>query len=207
MPQSPRSRNAISPSSCKSTWRTVGWPASTTPKATWSSCTKGTPQNSLIAGDTKAVANVLASEEVAMELGVWSRFAALMLAAVSLSGCGQSGNAGAIPQSAAAIAGAHRASGSSGDLVYVATSHAIVVLTYPQMKIVQSLPSPYAYSGICSDQSNGNVYVAGGTEVVVYAHGATSPIATLYPPAGYGSLVACAVDPTTGNLIVTSLDG
>ncbi len=40
--------------------------------------------------------------------------------------------------------------------------------------------------------------------MVVYAHGGTSPIATLTPPSGYHSLVSCAVDRTTDNLIVTS---
>jgi hypothetical protein len=127
------------------------------------------------------------------------------LASVLLTGCGgQSATTSAMPQGSAAQARAHQASGSYGDLVYVATSNAIVVLTYPQLEIVQSLPSPYAYSGICSDPNNGNVYVAAGSEVIVYAHGGTSPIATLTPPSGYHSLVSCAVDPTTDNLIVTS---
>ena len=72
----------------------------------------------------------------------------------------------------------------NGDLVYVSTAKAIQVLTYPDMKIVQSLPAPYAYSAICSDPNNGNIYIAAGTEVVVYAHGGTQPTAILNPPTG-----------------------
>ena len=124
-----------------------------------------------------------------------------------LAACSQSGADRPVIPSATGQAGAHGISGSYGDLVYVSTAKAIQVLTYPDMKIVQSLPAPYAYSAICSDPNNGNIYIAAGTEVVVYAHGGTQPTAILNPPTGASSLNACAVDPTTGNLVVTSLEG
>ena len=53
----------------------------------------------------------------------------------------------------------------------------------------------------CSD-SKGNVFISGGTEVVEFAHGGTTPIATYsiayYPATG------CSVDPESGSLAVVN---
>lgn len=120
---------------------------------------------------------------------------------VLLAGCG--GSSVTVPSATTEAARMHRASGASGDLVYATTSKGIVVLSYPPLKVVQTLPVSYAYSAICSDPKNGTVYVVEQNEVVVYAHGGTSPIATLNPPSSDGYLTACSVDPMTGNLAVS----
>jgi|SRR5579862_5019499 len=124
-----------------------------------------------------------------------------LAAGAMLPACG--GLQNATPQSVEAQSRVRRASGSYGDLIYVSTSKAIVVLAYPGLKIVQSLPVSYAYSDICSDPKNGNVYIVEKTQVVVYAHGGTSPIGSLGPPLSNGYMQACSVDPLTGNLAVS----
>lgn len=60
--------------------------------------------------------------------------------------------------------------------------------------------------GQCID-SSGNVYIvdAGAHVISEFAHGGTSPIATA--PDDYGTPSGCAVDPTTGNVAVSNLDG
>jgi hypothetical protein len=144
-----------------------------------------------------------------VRLGFSRHISGVGLAIALLTGCGglQNTVSGGVPQGGALTnqGTAHRSLSSSGDLLYVATSKAIVVVSYPQFKIVGSLPLSYGYSGICSDPNNGNVFVAESTQVVVYAHGGTSPIATLSPPSGYTNLSACSVDPTTDNLAVSSM--
>jgi hypothetical protein len=138
-------------------------------------------------------------------MGIRAYCRALIVGGVGLLLAGCSGSStGVTAPPATAAASVRRSAGTSGDLVYVSTSTAVKVLSYPGLKVVQSLPSSYSYSGICSDPNNGNVYVAAATQVIVYAHGGTTPIATLTPPSGYHSLVACAVDPTTDNLVVSS---
>jgi hypothetical protein len=132
--------------------------------------------------------------------------------AALLPGCGgsQSGLAaqsGALPN--ALRPASHRvrnASGSYGDLVYVTTSRAIVMLSYPQWKIVGTISGGFANSEICADPRDGNVFVTELGQIVEYAHGGTKPIATLDAPSPYQLLGGCAVDPTTGNLAVASYD-
>jgi DNA-binding beta-propeller fold protein YncE len=64
--------------------------------------------------------------------------------------------------------------------------------------------------GECVDKT-GDVFVAefggnaGTAAILEYAHGGTSPIATLSDP-GYHP-ESCSIDPTTGNLAVTNDDG
>jgi len=55
---------------------------------------------------------------------------------------------------------------------------------------------------VCSDPSNGNVFVTADNRIDEYTHGGTSPIATLTPPSGDASLWGCSIDVTTGNLAV-----
>ncbi|MBV8530047.1 MAG: hypothetical protein JO104_01920 [Candidatus Eremiobacteraeota bacterium] len=93
-----------------------------------------------------------------------------------------------------------------GDLLYVTGGcGGTCVLSYPKGKAVGALPVGGA--GLCSDR-RGNVFIAtatasGNAVVYEYAHGGTSPKATLSLP---GLLAeGCSVDPTTGNLAVTYL--
>jgi hypothetical protein len=82
------------------------------------------------------------------------------------------------------------------------------MLNYPQGQVQAQFQTPYGTPlGACADQ-NGNVFVSvetgGGGDIFEYAHGGTSPIATLddYD----GTPAACFVDPTTGNLAVANQD-
>lgn len=121
------------------------------------------------------------------------------------------GGVGTIPAAASPATERHSwmAPGvASGDLLYVAddNSGAVFVYTYnpPAMKFAGVLtgagPGP-----MCVDKQqnvwivadNGFTYAA--TE---YAHGGTAPIAVLMDPAGPPT--GCAVDPTTGNLALSS---
>ena len=138
----------------------------------------------------------------------------IALVAENLSGCGGA-RSSAVPQSAMTQAQDHKASGrswmlpeaKSGDLIYAATVHAIVVMSYPQGKVVAKILGDYGDSEVCSDPNNGNVFVANGDEdVVEYAHGGTTPIATLKAPSGDKGLNGCAVDPATGDLAVATYE-
>ena len=65
------------------------------------------------------------------------------VAIIMLAGCGgwQAGGPGAMPIGAAASSSqAHPLSGSSGDLIYATTVPAIVVMSYPQGKVVAKIP-------------------------------------------------------------------
>ncbi len=132
-----------------------------------------------------------------------------------LVGCGGS-QTGAVPQGAAAQALGHRESGKSwmkpeaknSDLLYVGSPSAddVYVYSYPGGTLVGTITGFDDPLGICSD-ANGNVRITNtGTSdyayLVEYAHGGTSPIATLDDTSF--SPQACAVDATTGNLAVAN---
>jgi WD40 repeat protein len=94
------------------------------------------------------------------------------------------------------------------DLLYVSSRDGnVYVFTYPGGAPVGTLSGFDIPEGLCSDR-NGNVWVTNEGDVsgmgylLEYAHGGTSPIATLSDP--YESPVACAIDPTTGNLAVAN---
>ena len=59
----------------------------------------------------------------------------------------------------------------------------------------------YSYTGtyVCSDPTIGNAFIPQSNGIGEYAHGATSPSATL-SVSGYYIDGGCSVDPTTGNL-------
>lgn len=90
-------------------------------------------------------------------------------------------------------------------LLYVSSvlSNDVYVYALSTQKLVGTLTdfsSPY---GLCVDKS-ANVWVVndGAQDVVEYAHGGTSPLATLSDPGEYPE--GCSVDRTTGNLAVTN---
>lgn len=92
-------------------------------------------------------------------------------------------------------------------LAYVSdsgTTGLVYVFSYPTGKRVGTLTGFYFPTGECVDK-HGDVWVLNmSPEVIVeYAHGGTSPIATLDDPVGGFS---CSVDPTTGNLAIASVD-
>ena len=150
-----------------------------------------------------------------------SRLALTLGAATALlAACGGSqppiGAPGVVPQSSAIAA--HSGSRvlpdvkKGGDLLYVLPEitkkcPGTCVYSYPQGKLVQSLNLSGA--DVCSD-GQGNVFITGqgkyGSEIVEYAHGGTSPIATL--SLGQGAEAGgCGLDPGTGNLAVTYYSG
>jgi hypothetical protein len=133
-------------------------------------------------------------------------------ASVLLAGCGGPqptiGAPGAMPQSrAVALRIAHggqgkRTEGTDQDLLYVATSGGILMLSWPGGKMIGKITSHSEYPYVCADPRNGDIFVPESGAINEYAHGGTSPIATLTPPSGYVNLTGCSVDPTTGNLAV-----
>ena len=93
---------------------------------------------------------------------------------------------------------------SSGDLVYAASGANVYIYSYPGGKQVGELTGFHDALGACSD-ANGKVWItdaAGnytGGSLVEYAHGGTTPIATLEDQGDFIP-IACSVDPSTGNL-------
>jgi hypothetical protein len=132
-------------------------------------------------------------------------------AAVLLGGCGTFRQI-VIPQGLASVA---RVDGvrswmlpeaKSEDLLYVANySAAVTVYDYNTLKLVGTL-SVSSPGGECSDE-HGNVFITNvrSASITEYTHGGTSPIATLVDTNFYSG--DCFVDPTTGDLCVSNLDG
>jgi hypothetical protein len=128
-----------------------------------------------------------------------------------LAGCGgaETGTTGAVPlgTTAAPIPDSVKRQ----TLIYVSSDDDnVYVFAYPSGKLVQTLTG-FGYPGdVCSD-SNGNVWITNASSgsyrrgyLVEYAHGGTTPIATLddaHLPD------ACAVDPSTGNLAAVNGNG
>ncbi len=86
-------------------------------------------------------------------------------------------------------------------------SGGVLVYTYlPALRFVGVLATPSHPGGECVDKAQ-NVFVtdlASGSHVTYeYAHAGASPIAILGDPGGTPS--SCAIDPTTGDLAVTSV--
>ncbi len=93
-----------------------------------------------------------------------------------------------------------------GDLLYVTDTitNDLYVFSYPKGKLVQTIPYLAEPAGECVDAS-GNVFVAntGGNDILEFAHGGTSAIATLQDPGFFP--IGCAIDPGSGNLAVANL--
>ena len=96
----------------------------------------------------------------------------------------------------------------NADLLYIsdAESNDLYAYSYPKAQLEGTVTGLSGPEGECVDKA-GNVFVANtlATQILEYAHGGTSPIATL-DDSGYYP-VGCAVDPTTGNLAVTNICG
>jgi hypothetical protein len=134
-------------------------------------------------------------------------------AAAIIGGC----NAFSTPGTPSTLGNATRVDGpaagdvaSNGDLVYGSHScGGLCVFSYPRLKQVGSVTIPSGTAGyLCSD-AHGNVFVlpagtSGGT-IYEYAHGGTTPVATLSDSGpNAGTTRGCSVDSTTGNLAVTN---
>ncbi len=93
------------------------------------------------------------------------------------------------------------------DLLYIADdgTNDVYAYAYPHIKLKGTLTGFVEPYGECVDNV-GDVFIAdmGGSDIVEYAHGGTSPIAVLSDP-GYVP-VACSVDPSSGTLAVTNVE-
>jgi hypothetical protein len=95
---------------------------------------------------------------------------------------------------------------AASPLLYVSDIGAedVDVLSYPGGKQVGTLTGFKEPAGVCTDRK-GDVFIAdgGNNRIVEYAHGGTTPIATLQG-GGPGTPLGCSVDPKSGNLAVTN---
>jgi hypothetical protein len=143
-----------------------------------------------------------------MKLSHMGRLVTLMTTVtLALTGCGGAGTT--VPQGATTQSRTHQASGKAWMLPEVkgeALIYAVggcggtCVLSYPKGKLVGELTGAYGDAG-CSD-SEGNVFISESTEVVEFAHGGTTPVATYGTP--YTPPVGCSVDTESGNLAVVN---
>lgn len=135
---------------------------------------------------------------------------AALLAACSGAGAPLGATSGYAPEARALLDGSHSGSwmapdAKSLDLLYIADAGTgdVDVYSYPATKLEGKLTG-FTPHGLCTD-TTGDVFVTNGSaaEILEYAHGGTKPIRTLSDPGYFPH--NCAVDPTTGNLAVTSL--
>jgi hypothetical protein len=144
-----------------------------------------------------------------------SRIVFVVLVAIALGACGATfpqdpASAGPAQTNTQRVASARPwmlPEAGSEDLLYVFTENsAIYVFSYPTGKLVGSLTGFSGIYGECVDAA-GDVWVTNFSppEIIEYAHGATSPKATL-SDAG-SEPWGCSVDPTTGDLAVANYDG
>jgi hypothetical protein len=138
------------------------------------------------------------------------RIAPVIIATIILAACAGPG-AGTAPQSFAPAARSMTASRMAPDakqqpsLLYVSSvlTNDVYVYSYPKGTLEGTLTGFSTPYGLCSDGA-GNVWIVndGANEIVEYAHGGTTPIATLSDPNEFPE--GCSVDSTTGNLAVTN---
>lgn len=90
-------------------------------------------------------------------------------------------------------------------LLYVSDyqNDAVFVFSFPDGELKGTLSAFAGPFGECTDRA-GNVFITNAKppEILEFAHGGTSPIATIKDSGQYP--YACSVDPTTGNLAVTN---
>ena len=130
------------------------------------------------------------------------------LTLVAVSGCGGDVAPGRAPFSSPQRASTDRSGTPTSpetrghDLLYVSNAYSLYVYTYPRLRRVAKVEH-LTPAGLCADAS-GNVFVTNSLArtILEYAHGGTSPIATLEDP-GYLP-VGCSIDPRTGNLAVVN---
>jgi hypothetical protein len=132
------------------------------------------------------------------------------IAFVAIAGCGGSSGAPTATTAVepAILNNAHArawmsARGVRSNLLYVSDtiSSAIFVYTYPGLKLAGYLPTGSEPAALCVDKAQ-NVWVTLSSNVLLeYAHGATSPFASLGSPKI--DPLNCAVDPRSGDLAVS----
>jgi hypothetical protein len=130
-------------------------------------------------------------------------------AAVLVAGCGAAGGTAPSLISQSTAYGRHA---DSDDLLYVDDTHSrVAILTYPgysyvsEFTVAKSGYPDATLAGMCADAS-GDVFIEavyyGGSTILEYAHGGTTPIASL-EVASYFYADDCASDGLTGDLAIT----
>lgn len=136
------------------------------------------------------------------------RLSTFVFVTAVLSGCGAAQNGSTVPDSIkpSSIAEKRDRSETSiqqrtggSELLYATTANSILMLTYPDGSVVGKIRK-HLGRWLCSDPTNGNVFVTSDSVIYEYAHGGTKPIATLSAPKSSYIFMGCAVDPTTGDL-------
>lgn len=98
---------------------------------------------------------------------------------------------------------------TSQTLLYISDEAAgtVRMYSYPAGKLEGTLTKLNQPAGLCADPS-GDVWVVenGNATIAEFAHGGKKAIATLSTP-GAQNLLGCAIDPGSGNLAATSLNG
>jgi len=93
-----------------------------------------------------------------------------------------------------------------GTLLYASDSAASVVnvYSYPRGKLVGTLTGFQTPQGMCVDKA-GNVFITNSdlAEILEYAHGGTTPIATIADPDEHP--IGCAISPINGDLAATNI--
>jgi hypothetical protein len=90
----------------------------------------------------------------------------------------------------------------TNDLLYISSflNGDVYVYSYPHDTLKGTLTGFSSPAGECIDKS-GHVFITSASGILEFAHGGTTPIATLKDA---GSAQGCSVDPKTGNLAVTN---
>ena len=90
----------------------------------------------------------------------------------------------------------------TNDLLYISSNlnGDVYVYSYPYDRLKGTLTGFSSPAGECVDKS-GHVFITSKSGILEYAHGGTTPIATLKDA---GLAEGCSVDPKTGNLAVTN---
>lgn len=127
---------------------------------------------------------------------------AAMLAACSATGGGAPYLRQAVREGSWSSADAKRSA-----LLYVSNANngTVSAFSYPQGELMGTLSGFEEPYGLCSDKA-GNVWIVDdeASTIAEYAHGGTSPKATLSDAGEYPA--GCSIDPTTGNLAVTNYE-
>jgi DNA-binding beta-propeller fold protein YncE len=139
-------------------------------------------------------------------IGNDARRLAASVAILVLAAC-SNGGASATPQTDEGRSWMAR-DAKSQSLLYVSSYRTdnVYVFSYPRGRLVGTLAGFNGPDGECVD-SAGNVWITNTlqSQLVEYAHGGTTSIATLNDPGEYP--FGCSVDRKTGNLAVTNIYG
>jgi hypothetical protein len=156
--------------------------------------------------------------------GSFSKFGSIALGAALLSACASNGSQGFAPAAGMPSAASFnlkpgsvarpdrgrswmKAAAKTSALLYVsdAETYDVYAYSWPQMQLVGTLTGFNGPSGECVDKA-GDLWVVNtyASQAIEYAHGGTTPIATLNVTGEYP--YSCAVNNATGDLAVGNIE-